>query len=89
MNSISDQQVWADMRERLMKLTLKQLKQLAKDEQISLGYDASRKDTCVGAIVSARRHRTKEMGADPATHPWRRWGSLNAIPIKHQTNVYY
>lgn len=49
--------IWDDMRERLMGLTTKQLRQLAKDEGICLGYDASRKDTTVGAIVSARRHR--------------------------------
>lgn len=49
--------IWDEMRERLMDLTTKQLRQLAKDEGICLGYDASRKDTTVGAIVSARRHR--------------------------------
>ena len=52
-----DEDVWEDMRERLMGLTTKQLRQIARDEGISLGYDASRKDTTVGAIVSARRHR--------------------------------
>lgn len=49
--------IWEDMRERLMGLTTKQLRQIARDEGICLGYDASRKDTTVGAIVSARRHR--------------------------------
>ncbi len=49
--------VWEDMRVRLMGLTTKQLRQIARDEGICLGYDASRKDTTVGAIVSARRHR--------------------------------
>lgn len=52
-----DEGVWEDMRERLMGLTTKQLRQIARDEGICLGYDASRKDTTVGAIVSARRHR--------------------------------
>ena len=52
-----DEDVWDDMRERLMGLTTKQLRQIARDEGICLGYDASRKDTTVGAIVSARRHR--------------------------------
>ena len=70
-----DPKVWEDMRERLMNLTLKQLKQIARDEHISLGYDASRKDTCVGAIVSARRHRCMEAQESPTTHPWRRWRS--------------
>ena len=49
--------IWDEMRERLMSLTTKQLRQIARDEGICLGYDASRKDTTVGAIVSARRHR--------------------------------
>ena len=49
--------IWDEMRERLMGLTTKQLRQLARDEGITLGYAASRKDTTVGAIVSARRHR--------------------------------
>ena len=35
----------------------KQLRQLAKDEGITLGYAASRKDTAVGEIVSQRRGR--------------------------------
>ena len=71
--------IWEDMRARLMGLTVKQLKQIAKDEHISLGYDASRKDTCVGAIVSARRHRCVELNEDPATHPWRKWRSVKGV----------
>lgn len=55
-----DPAIWEDMRRRLMKLTTKQLKQLAKDEGICLGYDASRKDSMVGNIVSTRRHRCIE-----------------------------
>ena len=49
--------IWDEMRERLMGLTTKQLRQLAKDEGITLGYAASRKDTAVGEIVSQRRCR--------------------------------
>ncbi len=49
--------IWDEMRERLMGLTTKQLRQLAKDEGITLGYAASRKDTAVGEIVSQRRAR--------------------------------
>ena len=49
--------VWDEMRERLMGLTLKQLKQVARDEGITLGYAASRKDTTVAEIVSQRRSR--------------------------------
>ena len=52
-----NESVWEDMRERLMGLTLKQLRQLAKDEGISLGYAASRKDSAVAEIVTQRRHR--------------------------------
>ena len=75
--SKTPERVWSDMRERLMKLTMKQLKQIARDEKIALGYDASRKDTCGGAIVSARRHRIHELEADPEhIHPCRR----RAIP---------
>lgn len=48
---------WEDMRIELMSMTIKQLKAIAKDEGICLGYAASRKDTCVGEIVSNRRHR--------------------------------
>ena len=49
--------VWDEMRERLTGLTLKQLKQVARDEGITLGYAASRKDTTVAEIVSQRRSR--------------------------------
>lgn len=76
-----DPSIWEDMRERLMGLTVKQLKRLAKDEHISLGYDAYRKDSLVGNIVSTRRHRCIEYNADPKTHPWRKWNSLNNMPI--------
>ena len=48
---------WVEMREQLMKLTVKQLKQIARDEGIALGYDASRKGTTVAEIVGQRRYR--------------------------------
>lgn len=51
------EEVWEDMRERLMGLTTRQLRRIARDEQISLGYAASRKDSTVAEIVSQRRHR--------------------------------
>ncbi len=51
------EEVWDEMRERLMGLTSKQLRQIARDEHICLGYTASRKDSTVAEIVSARRHR--------------------------------
>ena len=47
---------WEEMRQELSHLTVKELKQLAKDEGICLGYDASRKDTTIGAIVTHRRY---------------------------------
>lgn len=46
---------WKRMREQLMGLTMRQLKQIAKDEGICLGYAASRKDTTVADIVGHRR----------------------------------
>ena len=83
----NDPSIWEDMRERLMRLTLKQLKKLAKDEHVTLGYGACRKDTCVGAIVSARRNRSLSQRKDPNTHPWRRWNSVNTMTIKYHTHA--
>ena len=51
------EQVWDEMRERLMGLTTKQLKQIAREEGVTLGYAASRKDSTVAEIVSQRRSR--------------------------------
>lgn len=48
---------YEDMREQLSKLTMKQLKQICRDEGICPGWDAARKDSLVGCIVSNRRHR--------------------------------
>lgn len=48
---------WEAMREELSGLTVRQLRQIAKDEGICLGYAASRKDTTVGEIITARRCR--------------------------------
>lgn len=76
-----DPAIWEDMRQRLMRLTVKQLKQLAKDEGICLGYDACRKDSMVGNIVSSRRHRCIEQKEDPSTHPWRKWNSINNMAV--------
>ena len=42
---------------RPAKLTVKQLRQIAKDEGICLGYAASRKDTTIDQIVGNRRYR--------------------------------
>lgn len=48
------------MRADLMRMTMKQLRAIAKAEGISLGYDGARKDTTVAAIVSWRRHNERE-----------------------------
>lgn len=73
---------WEQMRERLMGLTLKQLKQIAKDEGVCLGYAGSRKDTTVAEIVGQRRHRAMNgevvtTGAKPNQNDWcRQFGSI-------------
>lgn len=48
---------WDAMRADLQKLTVKQLRQIARDEGICLGYAASRKDTTIDQIISNRRYR--------------------------------
>ena len=48
---------WNDMRVELMGKTVKELKQICRDEGICPGWDASRKDSLVGCIVTNRRHR--------------------------------
>ena len=73
---MADERIWEEMRDRLMKLTMKQLKQTAKEEKICLGYAASRKDTLVAEIVSARRHRVMEGSEGQSLHPWREWHSV-------------
>lgn len=47
----------AEDRERLEKITMKELKALAKDEGISLGYDGSRKANAIGLILEWRRFK--------------------------------
>lgn len=64
---------WERMREELSALTLKDLRAIAKADGITLGYDASRKDTCVAAIVGARRHMERE-GYMPEGHDWHTHG---------------
>ena len=44
-------------RERLEKMTMKEIKALAKDEGISLGYDGSRKANAIGLILEWRRFK--------------------------------
>ena len=75
---------WEHMRERLMGLTLKQLRQLAKDEGVCLGYSASRKDSTVAEIVGMRRRRAMSghvvtTGGPVNGKDWcRRFGSIRA-----------
>lgn len=75
---------WEQMREHLMGLTMKQLKQLARDEGIALGYAASRKDSTVAEIVGQRRHRAMSgnvvtTGAKANGNDWcRQYGSIRA-----------
>ena len=44
-------------RERLEKMTMKEIKAVAKDEGITLGYDSSRKADAVIAIIEWRRFK--------------------------------
>ena len=62
-----------EMRSELMAMTLKDLKRLAKAEGISLGYDASRKDSAVGCIVSNMRYREAN-GYLPESGDWHEHG---------------
>lgn len=48
------------MRADLMRMTMRQLRAIAKSEGICLGYAGSRKATAVDEIVGQRRHRDKE-----------------------------
>ncbi len=47
----------AEDRERLEKMTMKEIKALAKNEGISLGYDGSRKANAIGLILEWRRFK--------------------------------
>ena len=47
----------AEDRARLEKMTMKELKAVAKDEGIALGYDAARKANTIGLILEWRRFK--------------------------------
>ena len=47
----------AEDRERLEKMTMKELKALTKDEGICLGYDGSRKANAVDTIIAWKRFK--------------------------------
>lgn len=44
--------------DELMRMTMRELRQLARDEGVCLGYAGSRKDTAVNEIVSCERYRS-------------------------------
>jgi hypothetical protein len=44
-------------RERLEKMTMKEIKAVAKDEGIALGYDGARKANAIGVILEWRRFK--------------------------------
>ena len=47
----------AEDRERLEKMTMKQLREVAKNEGVCLGYDAARKANAIGLILEWRRFK--------------------------------
>lgn len=47
----------AEDRERLEKMTVKELKEITKAEGICLGYDGSRKANAIGLILEWRRFK--------------------------------
>lgn len=47
----------AEDRERLEKMTMKEIKTVAKGEGITLGYDGSRKANVIGLILEWRRFK--------------------------------
>lgn len=75
---------WEQMRERLMRLTVKRLRQLARDEGVCLGYAASSKDLTVAEIVGMRRRRAMRgqavtTGGPVNDNDWcRQFGSIRA-----------
>lgn len=47
----------AEYRERLEKMTMKEIKAVAKDEGITLGYDGSRKENAIDLLLEWRRFK--------------------------------
>lgn len=47
----------AEDRERLEKMTMKEIKAVAKEEGIALGYDGARKSNAIGLILEWRRFK--------------------------------
>lgn len=70
-----------EMRDELMQLTLKEIKAIAKRDGITLGYDGSRKDSAVSAIVTGRRYQEMH-GYVPKGHDWHYHGVTKFGGIK-------
>ena len=51
---------YESMRESLMQLTVRQLREIARTEGICLSYSGSTKKGIVGEIVGQRRYREQE-----------------------------
>lgn len=47
----------AEDRQRLEKMTMKQLREVAKNEGVCLGYDGARKSNAIGLILEWRRFK--------------------------------
>lgn len=47
----------AEDRECLEKMTMKEIKAVAKDKGIALGYDGSRKENAIGSILEWKRSK--------------------------------
>lgn len=62
-------------REELEAMTTKKLKEYAKEIGCCLGYDGSRKDTTVAAILA---HQSRIERGEPVSkgHPWRKLRSV-------------
>ena len=53
---------WDELRDSLMRKTVKELRRFAKEERICLGYAASGKASMVDEIASQLRYREMEEG---------------------------
>ncbi len=67
---------WDAVRDELLGMTLKDLKALAKEEGICLGYAAGTKATCAGEIVTQLRYRELNGVLPKKEHPWRKYRSV-------------
>lgn len=51
---------WEARREELSRMTVMEIREVAREEGICLGYAGSRKDTAVAEIVSVERYWERE-----------------------------